>query len=88
MQQIFYQDRDVLTFSMHESGLYLFPGTGFVEEAGAGQGLGYSVNIPMPMYSGTGIRLRLREVVPRLFDWFRPEVVVAQIGVDTHYSDP
>lgn len=89
VQQIFYQDRDVLTFSMHESGLYLFPGTGFVEEAGAGQGLGYSVNIPMPMYSGDREFVSaFEEVVPRLFDWFRPEVVVAQIGVDTHYSDP
>ena len=89
VQQIFYLDRDVLTFSMHESGLYLFPGTGFVEEAGAGPGLGYAVNIPLPMYSGDREFIRaFEEVVPRLFRWFRPEVVVAQIGADTHYSDP
>jgi len=48
VQQIFYEDPDVLTVSMHESGLYLFPGTGFVNEVGAGPGLGFSVNVPMP----------------------------------------
>ena len=89
VQQIFYQDRDVLTFSIHESGDYLFPGTGFVDEAGSGGGLGYSVNVPMPMYaSDQDYSLAFEEVVPRLFDWFRPEVVVAELGVDTHYSDP
>ncbi len=41
VQQIFYQDPEVLTFSIHESGKYSFPGTGFVDEAGAGPGLGY-----------------------------------------------
>ena len=89
VQQIFYLDRDVLTFSMHESGLYLFPGTGFVQEAGSAEGTGYSVNIPMPMYSGDNEFISaFDKVVPKLFSWFVPEVVVAQIGTDTHYSDP
>ena len=89
VQQIFYEDPDVLTISMHESGLYLFPGTGFVDEIGSGPGIGYSANVPMPMYSGDGEYSRaFEEIVPRLFDWFRPQAVVAQLGVDTHYSDP
>lgn len=89
VQQIFYEDQDVLTFSIHESGKYLFPGTGFVDEVGAGQGLGYAVNIPMPMYAADeDYILAFEDVVPRLFEWFRPDVVVAQLGVDTHYSDP
>lgn len=89
VQQIFYEDPNVLTLSMHESGLYLFPGTGFVDEIGSGPGLGYSVNIPMPMYAGDLEYSRaFEEIVPRLFEWFKPEAVVAQLGVDTHYSDP
>jgi len=89
VQQIFYEDPDVLTVSMHESGLYLFPGTGFVNEVGAGPGLGFSVNVPMPMYAGDqDYLLAFEETVPKLFEWFRPQVVVAQLGVDTHYSDP
>ena len=31
-QAIFYDDPRVLTISLHESGEYLFPGTGFVPE--------------------------------------------------------
>ena len=89
VQQIFYEDFDVLTISMHESGVYLFPGTGFIDEIGAGLGLGYSVNIPMPMYAGDEeYRRAFEEIVPRLFEWFEPHAVVAQMGVDTHYSDP
>ncbi|MDM7911631.1 MAG: acetoin utilization protein AcuC [Methanotrichaceae archaeon] len=89
VQQIFYEDPSVLTISLHESGRYIFPGTGFVDELGSGEGRGYSVNVPMPMYAGDDeYRLAFGEVVPALFEWFRPEVVVAQLGVDTHYSDP
>ncbi len=89
VQQIFYQDREVLTFSIHESGNYLFPGTGFEDEAGLGPGLGYSVNVPMPMNAADeNYHLAFEEIVPKLFEWFRPEVVVAELGADTHYSDP
>jgi len=89
VQGIFYSDPSVLTISLHESGLYLFPGTGFIEEMGEGEGKGYSVNIPMPMYSGDEQYLRAFDrIVPPLFEWFRPQAVVAQLGVDTHYSDP
>jgi acetoin utilization protein AcuC len=89
VQQIFYEDKSVLTVSLHESGAYLFPGTGFIDELGAGEGRGYSVNVPMPMYAGDDeYRLAFHEIVPSLFEWFRPEAVVAQLGVDTHYSDP
>jgi acetoin utilization protein AcuC len=89
VQQIFYEDPDVLTLSLHESGRYLYPGTGFIDEVGAGLGLGYSVNVPMPMYAGDPEYLQaFEEIVPPLFEWFRPDVVVAQVGVDAHYSDP
>ncbi len=89
VQQIFYEDSHVLTISLHESGLYLFPGTGFIDEIGTGPGTGYSVNIPMPMYSGDDeYRRAFEEIVPPLFEWFQPQVVVAQMGVDAHYSDP
>lgn len=89
VQQIFYEDPNVLTISIHESGMYIFPGTGFIDEIGSGPGLGYSVNIPMPMYAGDDeYHLAFEEIVPPLFEWFKPDVVVAQLGVDTHYLDP
>jgi len=89
VQHIFYDDPQVLKVSIHESGLYLFPGTGFIDELGQGSGRGYSINIPMPMYSTDDAYCKaFEEIVPALFEWFRPEAVVAQLGVDTHYSDP
>ncbi len=89
VQKVFYHDPRVLTVSIHESGRHLFPGTGFVDELGEGPGLGYSVNIPMPPGSGDREYERaFEEVVPRLFEAFRPEVVVAQLGADAHYADP
>jgi acetoin utilization protein AcuC len=89
VQEIFYSDPRVLKISMHESGKYLFPGTGFIEEVGMGPGRGYSANIPMPMYSGdAAYRRAFLDIVPRLFEWFEPDAVVAQIGIDTHRLDP
>jgi acetoin utilization protein AcuC len=46
VQAAFYDTDRVLTISLHESGRFLFPGTGFVEEIGVGQGRGYAVNLP------------------------------------------
>ena len=89
VQEIFYRDPDVLTISIHESGRHIFPGTGFVDELGDGPGLGSSVNVPMPPGSGDRDYQRAFEaVVPQLFETFRPEVVVAQLGADAHYADP
>ncbi|MCJ7443833.1 MAG: acetoin utilization protein AcuC [Methanotrichaceae archaeon] len=89
VQNIFYDDPTVLTLSLHESGKYLFPGTGFVDEVGVGLGRGYSVNLPMPMYSGNeAYIMAFDEIVPSIFEWFKPQVVVGQLGIDTHYSDP
>ena len=67
VQDIFYRDDRVLTISIHESGQYLFPGTGFVTESGAGDGVGYSVNIPLYPYTEDELYLwAFREVAPPL----------------------
>ena len=56
VQHAFYEDDRVLTISVHESGQYLFPGTGFVQELGAGRGAGYSVNLPLyPVHRRRGL---------------------------------
>jgi acetoin utilization protein AcuC len=89
VQAIFYDDPRVLTVSLHESGKYLFPGTGFIDELGTGEGRGYSANIPMPMHAVDEMyHHAFDEIVPTLFEWFRPQVVVSQLGADTHHSDP
>ncbi len=89
VQWIFYEDPSVLTVSLHESGRYLFPGTGGVDEIGEGKGEGYSVNVPLPRYTFDDAYLyAFRELVPPLAEAFEPEIIVTQLGADTHINDP
>src|SRR5207247_6946373 len=88
-QAIFYEEPRVLTISIHESGRYLFPGTGFEDETGAGEAEGTKVNIPLEPYTPDHVWLQaFREVVPRRVREWRPEVLVTQLGCDTHPTDP
>ena len=89
VQNAFYTSDRVLTISLHESGHYLFPGTGDSDEEGAETGQGYAVNLPLAPYTGDEVYLRaFREVVPPLMASFKPDVVVTQLGTDAHYRDP
>jgi acetoin utilization protein AcuC len=88
-QAIFYRDPRVLTISLHQSGRTLFPGTGFVDERGAGEAEGTKVNVPLPPYTGDDEWLwAFGQVVPPLVHAWKPEVLVTQLGCDTHYTDP
>ena len=79
----------MLTISVHESGRYLFPGTGFVGELGTGSARGYSVNLPLFPYTGDDVYLdSFRQVVPPLVRAFAPDVLVTQLGIDSYHSDP
>ncbi len=51
VQQIFYEDEHVLTLSLHESGRYLFPGTGETRELGNGMGRGLKMNLPLEPFT-------------------------------------
>ncbi|HWH14310.1 MAG TPA: hypothetical protein VNT51_06155 [Miltoncostaeaceae bacterium] len=89
VQWIFYEDPRVLTVSVHESGRYLYPGTGGLAERGVGAAVGTSVNVPLPPFAGDGPYLRaIDEVVGPAVRRFRPEVVVTMTGVDPHHTDP
>ncbi|MBI4499307.1 MAG: acetoin utilization protein AcuC [Chloroflexi bacterium] len=89
VQAAFYDTDQVLTISTHESGRWLFPGTGEVRELGTGAGRGYSVNVPLAPFTGDEVYLwAFHAVVPPLVDRFRPDVLVAQLGVDAHNGDP
>ena len=88
-QAIFYSDPRVLTISLHESGRYLFPGTGFEDERGSGEAEGTKVNVPLPPYTDDDAWLdAFRAVVPARVREFKPDVLVTQLGCDTHATDP
>jgi acetoin utilization protein AcuC len=89
VQIAFYDDPNVLTISTHERGERLFPGTGFVHELGEGDAAGFSVNLPLEAYTDTRVYLPAFEaVVPPLLERFKPDVIVAQLGIDSHRTDP
>ncbi|HEY0673863.1 MAG TPA: acetoin utilization protein AcuC [Longimicrobiales bacterium] len=89
VQWIFYHDPEVLTVSYHESGAFLFPGTGFIDEIGEGEGYGYSVNVPLdPNTEDESFIQVFRDLVPMLADAFQPNVIVLQNGCDAHFLDP
>jgi acetoin utilization protein AcuC len=89
VEHIFQTDPEVLTISLHESGHWLFPGTGFPEEAGVGNGRGTVVNLPFMPYTWDEPWLfAFEKVVPAMLRRFKPTVLVTQDGCDTHHLDP
>jgi acetoin utilization protein AcuC len=88
-ERAFYRDPDVLTISLHESGRYLFPGTGFPGETGEAPALGSKANLPFAPYTWDEPWLAgFDAVVPALLERFKPTVLVTQDGCDTHILDP
>lgn len=89
VQDCFYDDPRVLTISIHESGRFLFPGTGEADEVGEGGGCGACLNVPLPPMAGDDAILEAfdRIATPALRA-FAPDVLVTQTGCDTHHSDP
>ena len=88
VQAAFYDTDQVLTISLHQAGILFYPGTGFPEEIGTGAGYGYSINLPFLIYTSEELYLwAFHQVVLPLVRQFAPDVLVTQLGVDTHYRD-
>lgn len=89
VQEAFYQDPRVLTISLHQSPLSLFPGTGFPQETGRGEGVGSAINVALPPRTDDGGWLRaFHSIVPAALRAFAPEILVSQCGCDAHRDDP
>jgi acetoin utilization protein AcuC len=89
VQAAFYDDCRVLTVSIHESGRFLFPGTGDAGEMGTGDGVGACINIPLPPDAGDEcILLAYERVIRPALLAYSPDLLVTQTGCDTHHDDP
>ncbi|MET0800020.1 MAG: acetoin utilization protein AcuC [Actinomycetota bacterium] len=91
VQAIFWDEPRVLTISIHEYApqLGFFPGTGGLSERGGPDAWGSAVNLPLA--PGTGDQGWLEAflaAVPPLVRAFSPDVLVTQLGCDTHATDP
>lgn len=89
VQKVFYDEPRVMTISLHETGRYLFPGTGDVLEMGQGLGRGYSINLPLQPFTEDDSYTEVMEaILPPLLVSFAPDVLVTVHGCDTHAWDP
>jgi acetoin utilization protein AcuC len=89
VQWSFYDDPNVCTLSIHETGRYLFPGTGNLNERGQGLGYGYSFNIPVDAFTEDESWLQAyTQALKEVAEFFKPDVILTQNGADSHYYDP
>ncbi|MFC4355889.1 acetoin utilization protein AcuC [Chryseomicrobium palamuruense] len=89
VQWCFYDDPNVCTISIHETGRYLFPGTGNITERGSGEGYGTAFNFPIDAFTEDKSFLEIyRTAFREIIEHFKPDVILTQNGVDAHYFDP
>ena len=89
VQWTFYDDPNVCTYSIHETGKFLFPGTGFVHERGIDHGFGTSINVPVEPYTEDDSWLEcFSSSIEKAADAFKPDIIISQHGCDAHAYDP
>ncbi|MHB8925823.1 MAG: acetoin utilization protein AcuC [Coriobacteriia bacterium] len=89
VQEAFWDDPRVFTVSIHESGRYLFPGTGFDDERGGPDAPNSALNIPMNPQAGDAQYLSAFDgLIAPAVRAFAPDLLVTQNGADAHRYDP
>ena len=79
----------VLTISVHQQPVTLFPFTGLPAQPGGPGAEGSAVNVALSARSSDAAWLRaFHAVVPPLLARFWPQILVSQHGADTHRRDP
>jgi acetoin utilization deacetylase AcuC-like enzyme len=88
-QDIFWDDPNVVFFSIHRHGMGFYPGTGSDDETGTGRGLGHIFNAPIrygtPRQEYLACYTRILE---KAADRIKPELVLVSAGFDAHARDP
>lgn len=89
VQWTFYDDPSVCTYSIHETGKFLFPGTGFVQEKGMDAGFGTCFNVPLEPYTEDDSWLEcFQATIEKVAAAFKPDIIISQHGCDAHAYDP
>ncbi|MEM3551463.1 MAG: histone deacetylase, partial [Candidatus Bathyarchaeia archaeon] len=85
---IYYRDPNVLFISLHQDPRTIYPGKGFTWETGEGEGEGFNVNVPLPPGTGDNTYIQvLKEIFVPLAEEFKPEIIIANGGSDSHFAD-
>ena len=87
-QNSFYEDSQVLYFSVHRYGFF-YPGTGGATEVGKGKGEGFTVNVPLSTGAGdTDYGNIFEKFLKPIALEYQPQLILVSAGFDTHYNDP
>jgi acetoin utilization deacetylase AcuC-like enzyme len=88
-QEIFYQNPNVLTVSLHADPAFEYPYYGGqAEHTGEGPGYGFHRNFPLPKDTNQTQYLRALEKALKLITEFAPNYLVISAGMDTYYKEP
>jgi len=88
-QQIFYQNKNVFTVSIHGDPDQFYPFfQGYESQKGAGNGEGFNLNLPLPVKSGNSVWLGKLEQAVLAIEEFDPGALVLSLGLDAHEADP
>ncbi|WP_402462196.1 acetoin utilization protein AcuC [Isoptericola aurantiacus] len=89
VEAIFWDEPRVLTFSVHQDGHTLFPGTGNPADTGPWANHCAAVNVALPPRTDSARWLRAVDaVLPTVLREFAPDAIVSQHGADAHGNDP
>ena len=89
VEALFRSDPNVLTLSFHESGAWLFPGTGNVQDRGVESAVDSVWNVPFAPNTGGDVWCStVSDVTSHLMDRFLPDAIVLQLGADALAEDP
>jgi acetoin utilization deacetylase AcuC-like enzyme len=88
-QDIFYEDPEVVFYSIHRYGNGFYPGSGAASETGRGKGLGHIFNAPIRF--GTerkDYQDKFTATLETAAEKTKPELVLVSAGFDAHAKDP
>ena len=89
VEALFRSDPNVLTLSFHESGAWLFPGTGNVQDRGVESAVDSVWNVPFAPNTGGDVWCStIPGVTSYLMQMFSPDAIVLQLGADALEEDP
>lgn len=89
VQFAFYANPNVCTYSIHETGKFLYPGTGYHYEKGHDLGYGTCFNMPLDPYTEDDSWLECFEMtLCTVIEHYKPDLIVSQHGCDAHAFDP
>jgi acetoin utilization deacetylase AcuC-like enzyme len=85
--QYFYDDPNVLYFSIHEYD-FVEGDIGFIDEIGEGDGRGKNINFPIPFNSIDIDFLECFEILEPILKEFLPDLIIIATGFDLYFADP